>query len=149
MLRSERYTRIAILLHWFIALAVIAQFTWGWVMQTIAKQPPGLRADAFNVHKSVGLTIFALMIVRALWRWRHPAPQLPAMPAWQATMARANHAALYACLFLIPLAGYLGSVFSGYPVKYFGITLPPWGWRDDAVKNAMSMLHFTTSWVLL
>src|SRR5215211_2442434 len=98
MLHSERYTRIAILLHWCIALAVIVQFTWGWVMQTIAKQPPGLRADAFNVHKSVGLTILALMIVRALWRWSHPPPPLPAMPAWQARLARANHVALYVCL---------------------------------------------------
>ncbi len=53
---------------------MIVQFTWGWVMQTIPKQPPGLRADAFNVHKSIGLTILALMVLRALWRWRHPAP---------------------------------------------------------------------------
>ena len=146
---SERYTRTAIALHWIIALAVAVQFTWGWTMQTIAKQPPGPRADAFNVHKSIGLTILALMILRALWRWRHPAPPLPAMPAWQATVARANHAVIYACLFLMPLAGYLGSVFSGYPVKYFGMTLPAWGFKDDAIKNAMSVAHFTLSWLLL
>ena len=149
MSRSDRYTRTAIVLHWTIAIAVTAQFTWGWFMQSIAKQPPGVRADAFNLHKSVGLTILALMILRALWRWRHPAPPLPAMPAWQATVARANHAVIYACLFLMPLAGYLGSVFSGYPVKYFGITLPAWGWKDEAIKNAMSAAHFTVSWVLL
>src|SRR4030095_4923295 len=146
---SDRYTRTAIALHWFIALAVIAQFTWGWVMQSIPKQPPGLRADAFNMHKSIGLTILALMILRALWRWRHPAPPLPAMPAWQAKVARGNHLVIYLCLFLMPLAGYLGSVFSGYPVKYFGITLPAWGWKDEAIKNAMSIAHFTVSWVLL
>jgi cytochrome b561 len=40
-------------------------------------------------------------------------------------------------------------VFSGYPVKYFGITLPAWGWKDEAIKNAMSAAHFTVSWVLL
>jgi cytochrome b561 len=149
MSSSERYTRTAIALHWIIALAVIAQVTWGWVMQAIPKQPPGVRADAFNVHKSIGLTILALMVVRALWRWRHPAPPLPAMPAWQIAAARANHAVLYACLFLMPLAGYLGSVFSGYPVKYFGITLPAWGWKDEAIKSAMSTAHFAVSWVLL
>ena len=64
-------------------------------------------------------------------------------------LARANHAAIYVCLFLMPLAGYLGSVFSGYPVKYFGIALPAWGWKDDAIKNAMSVAHFTVSWLLL
>jgi len=147
--RPARYTRTAIALHWTIALAVIAQFTWGWFMQTIAKQPPGLRADAFNLHKSIGLSILALMILRALWRWRHPAPPLPAMPAWQAALARANHGAIYACLFLMPLAGYLGSVFSGYPVKYFGIALPAWGWKDEGIKNAMSVAHFAVSFVLL
>ena len=147
--RFARYTRTAIALHWIVALAVIVQVTWGWVMQTIPKQPPGVRADAFNVHKSIGLTILALMIVRALWRWRHPAPPLPAMPAWQSLLARTTHGAIYACLFLMPLAGYLGSVFSGYPVKYFGVTLPAWGWKDDAIKNAMSVAHFAVSWVLV
>ncbi|MFO1313703.1 MAG: cytochrome b [Burkholderiales bacterium] len=146
---SERYTRTAVALHWLIALAVTAQFTWGWYMQSIPKQPPGIRADAFNLHKSVGLTILALMIVRALWRWRHAPPPLPAMPAWQSALARSVHVALYACLFVMPIAGYLGSVWSGYPVKYFGITLPAWGGKDETLKNAMSLLHFATSWCLL
>ncbi|MFO1304359.1 MAG: cytochrome b [Burkholderiales bacterium] len=147
--RPDHYTRTAVVLHWAIALAVTAQFSWGWYMQSIPKQPPGIRADAFNLHKSVGLTILALMIVRALWRWRHPAPPLPAMPAWQSALARSVHVALYACLFVMPLAGYLGSVWSGYPVKYFGMALPAWGSKDDSLKNAMSLLHFATSWVLL
>jgi cytochrome b561 len=51
-----------------------------------------MRADAFNVHKSIGLTILALMILRALWRWRHPAPAAAAMRAWQATVARTTTA---------------------------------------------------------
>jgi cytochrome b561 len=51
-------------LHWVIAALVIGQFALGWWMQGIAKQPPGPRADAFNLHKSIGLTILALMSVR-------------------------------------------------------------------------------------
>ncbi len=117
-------------------------------MQSIGKQPPGLRADAFNLHKSVGLTILALMMVRLLWRWRHPPPPLPAMPLWQARLAHVVHALLYAVLFLHPLAGYLGSVFSGYPVKLFGMTLPAWGYSDPALKNFFSASHLVTSWVL-
>lgn len=145
---SDRYTRTAIALHWLVAVAVIVQFSWGWWMQGIPKQPIGPRVDAYNLHKSVGLTIFALMWVRVLWRWRHPAPPLPAMPAWQATLAHVTHALLYAALFLQPLAGYLGSVFSGYPVKYFGMTLPGWGWKSEAIKDFMSAVHLTTSFVL-
>jgi cytochrome b561 len=146
---SDRYTRTAIALHWLIAIAVIAQFTWGWWMQGIPKQPPGPRVDAFNLHKSVGLTLLALMMLRLVWRWRHPPPALPAMHAWQAWLARANHALLYVALFTMPLAGYLGSVFSGYPVKLYGMTLPMWGSKDAALKDGFSTLHFAASWLLL
>jgi cytochrome b561 len=127
---------------------VIAQFTWGWWMQTIPKQPPGLRADAFNFHKSVGLTILALMTLRLAWRLLHRAPPLPPMPRWQAALARATHGGLYAALLVQPLAGYLGSVFSGYPVKYFGMTLPAWGARHDALKDLLSGVHLTVSWII-
>lgn len=146
---SDRYTRTAIALHWLIAFAVIAQFAWGWWMQGIGKQPPGPRAEAFNLHKSIGLTLLALMTLRLLWRWRNPAPPLPPMPVWQARLARVNHVLLYVTLFTMPLAGYLGSVFSGYPVKYFGMTLPTWGWNDSASKELFSAIHYVTSWVLV
>ncbi len=145
---SERYTRTAIALHWVIALAVIAQFTWGWWMQGIPKQPPGIRADAFNLHKSVGLTILALMVLRLAWRRYHPAPALPAMPPWQRRAAHINHGVLYLALFVQPLAGYLGSVFSGYPVKLFGMALPMWGWKDVFLKDFFGTVHLVNSWVL-
>ena len=107
-------------------------------MQEIPKQPPGARADAFNLHKSFGLLSARLMLVRLGWRLAHPAPPLPAMPAWQARSPRRRTSSLYVALFVMPLSGYLGSVFSGYPVKWFGVTLPAWGWKDAAIKDAMS-----------
>ena len=124
---SERYTTIAIILHWLIALLVVVQFGLGWGMQEIAKKPPGPRAEAFNLHKSLGLTIFALMALRVSWRLRHPPPALPPMPRWQARLAKSTHVLLYAALVAMPVVGYLGSVYSGYPVKFFGIALPAWG----------------------
>lgn len=146
---SERYTRTAVALHWLVAVMVIGQFAWGWWMQEIPKQPPGLRADAFNLHKSVGLVILALMLARLGWRLSHPAPPLPALPAWEARLAKCTHVVLYAVLFAMPVSGYLGSVFSGYPVKWFGVTLPAWGWKDPAIKDAMGTVHLTASWILL
>lgn len=77
-----------------------------------------------------------------------PAPPLPPLPGWQASLARTTHATLYAALFAMPLAGYLGSVFSGYPVKYFGITLPAWGAKSEPVKDFMSAAHLGVSFVL-
>jgi cytochrome b561 len=153
-LRSERlaargrYTRTAILLHWLVAALVLAQFAWGWAMQAIPKEPHGPRVDAFNLHKSVGLLILALMLVRLAGRLAHPAPPLQGLPRWQARAARATHGVLYAALFMMPLAGYLGSAWSGYPVKGFGVTLPAWAAAHPALKALMSDVHLGTSLVL-
>ena len=143
-----RYSSTAIALHWAIAVLVIGQFAWGWWMQDIPKQPVGPRVDAFNLHKSVGLTILALMAVRVVWRLTHRPPRLPAMPSWQHAAARFTHVALYALLVIQPLTGYLGSVFSGYPVKYFGIVLPGWAGKNDALKDLLSEAHLATSWAI-
>lgn len=146
---TARYTRTAVALHWLIAALFVGQFAWGWLMQEIPKSPPGLRADAFNVHKSVGLCILGLMLFRMGWRIAHRPPALPPMPAWQGLLARVTHIALYAALIVQPVAGYLGSVWSGYPVKWFGMTLPAWGSKSVALKDAMSNVHLVTSFVLL
>jgi cytochrome b561 len=138
---SDRYDRFAVFMHWLIAVLVVGQFVFGWWMQEIPKQPPGPRAEAFNLHKSVGLTILALMLVRVLWRASHRPPPLPTLPAWQARLASLTHVGIYALLLLLPLAGYFGSVFSGYPVKFFGVTLPAWGSRSTGLKDLFSALH--------
>jgi cytochrome b561 len=145
----SRYTRPAVVLHWLIAALVFGQITWGWLMQQIPKSPPGMRADAFNFHKSVGLCIFALMLVRLGWRLAHPPPALPPMPRWQMRAARFTHVALYVALFTMPVVGYLGSVFSGYPIKWFGVTLPGWYPKAPALKQLMSDVHLATSLVLV
>jgi cytochrome b561 len=71
------------------------------------------------------------------------------MLKWQTLLAKANHVLLYTMVIAMPLSGYLGSVFSGYPIKWFGVTLPAWGWADPTIKDGMSVVHLTTSWILL
>ena len=145
---SDRYDRVAVALHWVIAALVIGQFVFGWWMQGIAKQPPGPRVDAFNLHKSIGLVILALMAVRVLWRAGHRPPALPPLPAWQRRAAQLTHFGLYLLLILLPLSGYLGSVYSGYPVKFFGATLPAWGARNAWLKDFFSAVHLGSSFAL-
>jgi len=148
MQAAPRYTRFAVAMHWIVAAIVLVQYPLGWLMQQIPKQPPGQRADVFNLHKSIGLTILALMIVRLGWRLAHRAPTLPPMARWQAWLARGTHAALYAMLIAMPLAGYLGSAFSGYPVRFFGIVLPSWAARNPQLKDWMSAAHLVLAWAL-
>jgi cytochrome b561 len=149
MPRFERYTRTAVLLHWMIGALLFAEFAHGWWMQEIPKQPPGIRADAFNMHKSVGLLLLALVLFRLGWRIAHRPPALLPVARWQAFLAKSNHVLLYAMMVAMPLSGYLGSVFSGYPIKWFGLVLPAWGWADPTIKELMSSVHLATSWILL
>jgi len=139
----ERYDRVAMVLHWTIAVLALFQIGLGWWMLDLPKSPPGLRAGWFNVHKSIGMTIGLLMLARLGWRLSHVAPALPAsLPRWQARAARLSHGLLYAALIAQPLVGYLGSSFTRYPIKYFGITLPHWGWDAPALKQVCSNVHF-------
>jgi len=135
-------------LHWLVAVLVFGQIALGWWMLSIPKSPPGLRADWFNLHKSIGLTVAALMIARLAWRLRHRPAPLQGMPAWQRQAAGANHALLYVLLILQPAWGYLGSSFTRYPIRYFGVTLPKWGWDSPALKDLFSAAHLGTAWLL-
>jgi cytochrome b561 len=146
---TTRYTTTAIVLHWLIAVAVLGLIAWGWWMQTIPKDPLGARVNAFNLHKSIGMTVLLLMLARVAWRAGHAPPPFVPMPPWQAKLARAVHWLLYACLILQPVSGYLGSVFSGYPIRFFGVVLPAWASRNDALKEALSAFHLVDSWVLV
>jgi cytochrome b561 len=145
----SRYTSVAVALHWIVAALVLVQVAWGWLMQEVPKGPAGLRADVFNAHKSMGLVLLALMLFRLGWRLRHPPPSLDGLPRWQRTAARVNHRLLYAVLLLMPVAGYLGSEWSGYPVKWFGLTLPSWSDPHPALKDAMSDVHLALGVVLI
>ena len=145
---APRYTTTAIALHWVMAALLLVEFARGWWMQDIPKLPVGPRVDAYNLHKSFGLVLLALVFIRLGWRIGHPAPPLPAMSLWQARLARATHVTFYAVMIVLPLSGYLGSVFSGFPIVWFGVTLPAWGPKSPALKELMSTIHLAVSWIL-
>jgi cytochrome b561 len=146
---ARRYPTTVALLHWAIALAVIFLVVLGWWMQEIPKQPPGPRADAYNLHKSIGLAALLLMFARLAWRATHRAPELPPLPRWQRRTALGIHYFLYAAMFLAAFSGYVGSATSGYPVKFFGWVLPGWAGANAGIKDACSVVHLVTSWALM
>lgn len=107
---TRRYSTVAIWLHWLIAIAIVWNIWIGIWMVDAVNQPESQAAayQAFQFHKSLGLTILVLAIVRLIWRFSHPAPPLPeAMPGWLKASARAAHWIFYALMILIPLAGWL------------------------------------------
>ncbi|HVP89430.1 MAG TPA: cytochrome b [Casimicrobiaceae bacterium] len=147
--RTPRYPLTVIALHWMTAAAVVGLVVLGWWMQVIPKDPVGPRADAYNLHKSLGLSVLLLMLLRLAWRASHRPPELPPLPAWQAWSARAVHGLLYALMFAVAFSGYLGSATSGFPVKFFGVLLPAWTAANPALKELCSVVHLATSWMLV
>ena len=145
-----RYTRGSIVLHWLTAALLAAQIGFGWFLRTIPRGTP-LRGVYVNLHKSTGLSIALIILVRILWRLTHAVPPLPsATPRWERTAARWSHAALYAAMIVMPLSGYVASNFSKYGVKLFNaIVLPPWGVDDRRVYVIFNTTHVLTSYAFV
>ena len=147
---TSRYTHIAIALHWLLAVGLLYQLGLGVWMGDIPKSPPGIRAEWFNWHKSMGMVLGLLIVLRGLWRLTHRPPELPAdLPRWQTWAASANHALLYACMVAMPLSGFFGSSFTPYPIKFFGTPLPRL-WEPSAdLKEVFGATHTATSYAFM
>lgn len=144
------YTRTAVILHWLIGVAILAEVGFGLYLREIERGSP-LRGPAVNLHKSIGLVIGIAILARLIWRFTHRPPPLPSdLPRWQAIAARANHTAMYLLMVVIPFAGYAASNFSKYGVKLFNRwILPPWGPDLPQVYTALNTLHDIAAYVLM
>ncbi|MES2098496.1 MAG: cytochrome b [Pseudomonadota bacterium] len=143
-----RYDRIASLLHWLIGVALLGQIVFGFLLDEIAPRGTPARGSVINLHKSLGLVLGALIVLRLLWRLWHRPPAWPqAMPNWQRRAAALGHRALYACMVLMPASGYIASNFSKHGIKLFGTPLAPWGPDIPIVYAAFNLLHVATAWV--
>jgi cytochrome b561 len=121
---NESYGIIAQALHWFVAAFVLVQFGLGLYA---ANLPVSLaRLQWLSRHKSLGLAILALMILRLGWRSMNRPPALPeSMPRWERRAAATTHWLLYVLLVLAPLAGWLHASAAGLSVNWFGLVLVP------------------------
>ena len=101
--RGMRYTAVAQALHWLLAFALTGIVAFGLVMAHV-KLAPAMQFKLFQLHKSVGITILFLAVLRLLWRLTHPAPPLPPeMPPVERGAAHAAHVALYILMIGLPL----------------------------------------------
>ncbi len=139
----QSYTTTAKILHWLIALLIIAAFTMGLVMVDIPGFTP-TKLKYFSWHKWLGVTVLALAAVRLLWRHRNRPPAHPAgMPAWQLKAADYTHVLLYVLMFAVPLSGYLYTTAAGVPVVYLGLFPIPAAFEaDTALKALLKPVHY-------
>lgn len=143
-----RYGRPAIILHWVLAALIVFMTGLGWYMMTIERQPQG--PWYFDLHRSVGLVVFALVLLRIVWRLFHRPEPLPAsLPRWQVALSSVTQGLLYACMVVMPVTGYFGSAYSKAGVRFFGLALPAWATPTRAISHLLFEIHSVTVWVLV
>jgi cytochrome b561 len=140
---STGYTKTAKVLHWLIAIGIFVMFGIGWFMADLPKEAPkqlafdildlgvytwNLSEEAsprtfyFNLHKSIGVTIFALILIRILWRFTHKPPALlTSYKAMERKLANGAHHLLYLLMVALPISGIIMATYSKYGIKWFGI----------------------------
>ena len=145
---QERFGPVAIALHWFVAVIIVCAVVLAWIVEDLDR---GATKDlVLTIHKSVGLTIFALTVFRLTWRMTHPAPPLP--PEMRMPMRVAawlTHATLYAIVFGMSVTGYLSVAARGRETTFFGIfEVPRLGPLDRAFSRSMEQVHGYGQYVL-
>jgi cytochrome b561 len=143
-----RYSAVAQGFHWLIAALIVTQFALGWVADDL---PLGLHKLAVLArHKSFGMTVLMLAVLRLLWRIGHRPPELPAgMSKLERLLARGTHIFFYVLLFVMPLTGWMMSSAKNYSVSWFGrFTWPDLIGKNEQAFDLLRMTHRSLSWLL-
>ena len=144
--RRPAYDGFARLLHWLVALLIVAQFVLGWTMPDVHRDtlPNGLIAW----HLGVGAAIVAAVACRIVWRGTHSPPPADVSPALN-LVSRITHALLYLLLVAVPLAGWANASSRGWAVKLFGaIRYPALAATGSPTGHALGDVHGWLAWVL-
>jgi cytochrome b561 len=144
---TVRWGSVAQILHWLIVALIIVQV----ILALMAAQLHGMPKLAMLArHKSVGITILMLAVVRLLWRLVNPTPPLPlTLKPYERFLANFTHAALYFLIFAMPLTGWIMTSARGFPVSWFNLfQLPDLVAKNRPLYEAMLQTHEALAWTL-
>lgn len=138
-----RWGALSQLLHWLIAALIGLQVVLG-VLGTALPLSMAKLATLAR-HKSLGITILGLVLIRLAWRMLNPTPALPGtLKPYERRLARGTHASLYALLIALPLTGWIMSSARGFPVSWFNLVqLPNPVGRNVPLYHALVRVHIT------
>jgi cytochrome b561 len=144
----NRYSAVARGFHWIIVALIVTQFALAWSEGDL---PVGMHKLALLArHKSFGMTVLMLAVLRLLWRLKNPPPALPSgMSRPERLIARATHVAFYVLLFVMPITGWMMSSAKNYSVSWFGLfTWPNLIGKNEAAFNLLHSTHEILSDIL-
>ena len=138
---ESSYGLISQLFHWLIVALILFQYTWAWRID----QAEGfrLRLELVTQHKTIGMLVLLLAVLRLGWRVFNRPPELPAsMAVWERRAAQAGHALLYVLIFAVPLSGWLYSSAAGLGEYWWGpVTLPGLIESSERLEDVFGLTH--------
>lgn len=146
---TTRWGPVSQALHWLVVLMILVQGSVALWMGGLRNGPD--KIQVYALHKSFGLTILALVVLRLLWRVHAgtPAP-VPGTPAWQQRIASLTHGALYALLLAIPVSGWVLNSAAGFPLQWFGLfNLPRIAATSATLRASAEQAHELMFWTLV
>ena len=135
--------------HWIIVLLILNQWIIAERAESLPKGPALIQALWW--HKSFGITILVLAVLRLAWRWMNPVPDLSAETRpWERVLAKISHVLLYALILAMPISGWMMSSARSFPVSWFGwVQLPDLVKKDPQLYERLNDLHETLFYVLV
>ncbi|MDG1312427.1 MAG: cytochrome b/b6 domain-containing protein [Porticoccaceae bacterium] len=145
---QARWGWLSKVFHWATALLIFIQIPLGFYAESLRLSP--LKIDVFIWHKSLGMLVLLLVIVRLLWRIKITIPIALATSRLEKLLASAAHGVLYLLMLALPLSGWITSAAANFPVKLFWlIPLPPIVGPDDGLKSIAAEVHEICVFVLI
>jgi cytochrome b561 len=146
---ATTYGFVAKSLHWIVALMIIGAWIVGYYAADLPNQDPQ-KSTLYSLHKSVGMAILMLVIIRYSWRLYGGSPGIAVKNTAIATAAKTVHYLLYAFMFIQPLSGWAMSSAAGYNPEFFGLfTFPGLVAKDPSMVSTYAFIHNTAAMMLL
>lgn len=145
---QSRYGLVSQLFHWLVVALILAQYAWAWRIDNA--EGFRVRLELVTQHKTIGMTVLALALLRLLWRIFNRPPSLPGgMRGWERVAAKAGHWALYGLIFAMPLSGWLYSSAAGLGDYWWGpVNFPSLVESSERLEDLFGRVHETLAWAL-
>jgi cytochrome b561 len=136
-----RYGSVAQAFHWVTAILVLVTFIYGPGGSEQRVYSPARDFDR-QLHETLGMCVFALVVLRILWRMVDSRPVSPQVPRWMAVAAKAVQGILYLLLFALPITAVAGAWLEGHPLTLLaGLEIPPLLGRSHDAGAQIATLH--------
>jgi cytochrome b561 len=145
---AARYGLVSQGLHWLTAILVLVAY-----IASAGGPETRVYSQAFDsarrLHETLGMALFGIVLLRLLWRWADPQPDVPIQMPWMKHAGRITHGLLYILLVSIPLSAIIGSWLEGHPVTLLGADIAPWVASSHALGAKIIEVHTTIGNVIL